>query len=348
MPIQTVPFGHTADNQAAQLFTLRSASGVEARVTNYGATLVSLLAPDRRGQRADVLLGFDTLDGYLGPHPYFGSLVGRFANRIARGQFSLDGQRYTLAVNNGPNHLHGGPGGFHTRLWQAEPDGEGLLLRLHSPDGDEGYPGVLSVEVRYSLSDEGALRIDYIATTDAHTVLNLTNHAYFNLAGAGDILGHELLLHADRVLPVDATQIPTGEYRPVAGTPFDFTRPTAIGARIAADDEQLRGANGGYDHCWIFEHGGTLEQSVARVYEPGSGRILELRTTQPGVQFYSGNFLDGSLRGKQGHAYQKHSGFCLETQHFPDSPNQPGFPSAELRPGERYSHTTIYGFAVEG
>ncbi len=347
MPIRSQPFGRTAAGQAVELYTLTNAAGIEARVCTYGGTLVALLLPDRAGARADVLHGFDTLDGYLGPHPYFGALIGRYGNRIARGRFTLDGVNYQLATNNGPNHLHGGPGGFHTALWRAEPADDSLTLSYVSPDGEEGYPGTLQARVTYRLSEAGELRIDYEATTDRPTILNLTNHAYFNLAGDGDILDHELRLDAPHYLPVDETQIPTGELAPVAGTPFDFTTPTAIGARINADDEQLRIASGGYDHCWAFAHGGDLATPVAFVREPRSGRTLELFTTQPGVQFYTANFLDGSIRGKGGRAYQKHSAFCLETQHFPDSPNQPAFPSTVLRPGEVYRHTTIFRFGAE-
>jgi len=347
MPITRAPFGSTHTGAAVELYTLTNAAGVEARVATYGGTLVGLLAPDRHGKRADLLLGFDSLAGYLGAHPYFGSLIGRYGNRIARGRFTLNGVPYTLAINNRPNHLHGGPGGFHAALWHAEVQGEQLVLSHHSPAGEEGYPGALSVQVSYSLSDAGELRLDYLATTDAPTVLNLTNHAYFNLAGGGSILGHELQLDAGQFLPVDDAQIPTGELRPVVGTPMDFTAPTLIGANIDADDEQLRGAKGGFDHCWIFGHGGDLGRAVARVREPGSGRVLELFTTQPAVQFYTSNFLDGELRGKGGEVYQKHGAFCLETQHYPDAPNQPTFPSTVLRPGEQYQHTTIYRFSTE-
>lgn len=347
MPITCTPFGRTTADEAVELYTLRNAAGLEARITTYGGTLLSLHVPDRDGTLADVLLGFDSLDGYLGPHPYFGSLVGRHANRIAGGRFELDGNTYTLPVNNGPNHLHGGPGGFHTRLWRAVVDGETLGLTYVSPDGEEGYPGRLVVAVTYSLTDADELRIGYAARAHAPTVLNLTNHAYFNLAGAGDILGHELQIAASRFVPVDANQIPTGELRPVAGTPMDFTTPTPIGAQIAGDDEQLRFASGGYDHCWVFDHGGDLATPVVRLHDPNSGRVMELFTTQPGVQFYSGNFLDGSLAGKGGRAYGKHAGLCLETQHLPDAPNQPAFPSTVLRPGERFRHTTIYRFSVE-
>jgi aldose 1-epimerase len=346
MPITSAPFGRTAAGEPVELYTLRNAGGLEARVITYGGTLVGLLAPDRDGRLADVLLGFDSLDGYLGPHPYFGSLVGRFGNRIARGRFTLDGATYTLPINNGENHLHGGPGGFHTRLWHATVAGDTLGLSYVSPDGEEGYPGRLTVAVTYTLTDDNALRIAYAARAAAPTVLNLTNHAYFNLAGGGDILGHELQLAAERFIPVDATQIPTGELREVAGTPFDFRAPVAIGAHIADHDEQLRLANGGFDHCWVFGQGGGLGARAGRLHEPASGRMVELYTTQPGVQFYSGNFLDGSITGKGGVAYAKHSGLCLETQHFPDSPNQPAFPSTVLRPGERYYQTTVYRFGV--
>lgn len=347
MPITRAPFGRTAAGEDVELYTLTNTAGMQARVATYGGTLVALLTPDRDGALADVLLGFDSLDRYLAGHPFFGSLVGRFGNRIARGRFELDGAAYDLPINNGANHLHGGPGGFHTRLWRATVDGETLGLTYVSQDGEEGYPGRLTVAVTYALTDANELRIGYAARAHAPTVLNLTNHAYFNLAGAGDILGHEVQIAAERFLPVDETQIPTGELRPVAGTVMDFTTPTAVGARIAADDEQLRLANGGYDHCWVFGHGGDLGARVARVRDPGSGRVLELFTTQPGVQFYSGNFLDGRFIGKGGQAYAKHAGLCLETQHFPDSPNQPAFPSTVLRPGERYYHTTIYRFGVE-
>jgi aldose 1-epimerase len=347
MPITRTPFGETPAGESAELFTLTNANGLEARVTSYGATLVALRAPDRDGALADVLLGFDSLAGYLDNQPYFGSSVGRFANRIARGRFALDGQSYTLAVNNGANHLHGGPGGFHTRLWRATVAGELLGLSYVSADGEEGYPGRLSVAVTYALTDANELRIAYAARAGAPTVLNLTNHAYFNLAGAGTVLDHELQLMAERFLPVDATQIPTGELRPVEGTPFDFRAPTAIGARLDGGDEQLAGANGGYDHCWVFDHGGDLGVPVARVREPRGGRVLELFTTQPGVQFYSGNFLEETpLPGKGGYVAPKFGAFCLETQHFPDSPNQPAFPSTVLRPGEAYRHTTIYRFST--
>jgi aldose 1-epimerase len=347
MPISRTPFGQTAAGEAVDLYTLTNAAGLEVRVATYGGTLVALLAPDRDGNLGDVLHGFDSLAGYLGDHPYFGSLIGRYGNRIARGRFELDGATYALPVNNGENHLHGGPGGFHRRVWRASVAGDTLGLTYVSADGEEGYPGRLTVAVAYTLTDAGELRIAYAARTDAPTVLNLTNHAYFNLAGGGDILGHELQIDAAEFIPVDENQIPTGELRPVAGTPMEFTAPTPIGARIGDDDEQLRFGNGGFDHTWVLSSAGDLGRRAARVREPGSGRVLEVYTTQPGVQFYSGNFLDGSLRGKGGVAYAKHSALCLETQHFPDSPNQPAFPSTVLRPGERYYQTTIYKLGVE-
>jgi aldose 1-epimerase len=350
MPITRAPFGQTPGGEAVELFTLRNANGLEARVTNYGATLVALLAPDRDGQLADMVLGFDSLEGYLNNQPFFGSIVGRYANRIARGRFELDGVAYSLPINNGPNHLHGGPEGFHTRVWQAVVTGEILGLSYVSPDGEAGYPGRLTVAVTYSLSDNNELRIGYAARAAAPTVLNLTNHAYFNLAGsgAGDILDHELQISADQFLPVDATQIPTGELHAVAGTAFDLRDPVAIGPAIAADDEQLRGANGGFDHCWVFGHNGDLGVCVARVRDPRSGRLLELFTTQPGVQCYTGNFLEETpLPGKGGWVAPKYGAFCLETQHFPDAPNQPTFPTTVLRPGEQFRQTTIYRFSVE-
>ncbi|RAK63161.1 aldose epimerase family protein [Hymenobacter edaphi] len=347
--ITAAEFGQLPDGQTVQLFTLRNGRGLEARITNYGGTLTHLLAPDRHGQPGDVVLGFDTLDGYRSEAyqqagPYFGALIGRFGNRIARGRFELDGQTYQLATNNGPNHLHGGRRGFDKVLWQAEVLVEptpALRLTYISPDGEEGYPGTLTVSVVYALTPDHGLRISYAATTDRATVLNLTNHAYFNLsAGAQpDVLGHELQLHAERYTVVDDTLIPTGELRPVQGTPFDFTRPHAIGARIGQ-------VPGGYDHNWTLG-GGENFRLVATAYEPTSGRTLEVRTDQPGVQCYTGNFLDGSLTGKNGLPYGRYAGFCLETQHFPDSPNQPTFPSTVLRPGELFSSVTEYRFGVK-
>jgi aldose 1-epimerase len=342
-------FGKTEDGKAVDLFRLTNNSGLEAAITTYGGIIVSLLVPDRQGNRADIVLGFDKLDGYLRRHPYFGALVGRYANRIAQGKFFLNGTEYKLAQNNGPNHLHGGIKGFDKAVWQAEEvqrkEEVGLKLSYLSQDGEEGYPGNLAVEVLYTVTGQNDLKIDYLATTDQATILNLTNHSYFNLAGAGkgDILNHEVMINAGKFTPVNETLIPTGDLRPVTGTPLDFSQPLPIGARINNDDDQLQRA-GGYDHNFVLNTAGNLTEVAARVHEPSTGRTLELYTTQPGVQFYAGNFLDGSLTGKGGHIYHKRAGFCLETQHFPDSPNQPNFPSTVLRPGETYRQTTIYKF----
>jgi aldose 1-epimerase len=349
MSISQRPFGATGDGTAVTLYTLTNRHGLTAAITTYGGILVSLRTPDRDGHLGEVTLGFDTLEPYLAGHPYFGALIGRYGNRIAGGAFTLDGVTYALARNNGPNHLHGGRRGFDKVVWAAEPGeapgGDRLRLTYRSPDGEEGYPGALDVTVVYRLTDDDALELDYTATTDRPTVLNLTQHTYFNLAGGGDILGHQIQLRAGHFLPVDATLIPTGERRPVRGTLMDFTAPMAIGARLGADDEQLRQANGGYDHTWVLAGGAAGEPAVWLV-EPGSGRAMEVVTTQPGVQFYTGNMLDGSLRGRDGQVYAKHHGLCLETQHFPDSPNRPQFPSTVLRPGEVYRQTTSYRFST--
>ncbi len=345
------PFGKLPTGEEVQLYTLANKSGMEARIMNYGGILVSLKVPDRQGQLGDVVLGFDGLDRYVKENPYFGALIGRYGNRIAGGKFELEGKTYTLAQNNGPNHLHGGLKGFDKKLWSAEsadsPDGPQLILRCVSPDGEEGYPGELRVRVTYTLTDDNALRIDYEATTDKTTIVNLTNHSYFNLkdAGATPILDHVLMIDADRFTPVDETLIPTGELRPVEGTPFDFRQPTPIGARIDADDPQLRFA-GGYDHNFVLNRTGEGLTLAARVYEPATGRVMEVLTTEPGIQFYTGNFLDGTLTGKSGVVYQKRSALCLETQHFPDSPNHPQFPSTVLKPGETYRSTTVYKFSA--
>jgi aldose 1-epimerase len=348
--IERKPFGTAPGGGAAELFTLQRGA-LTVAVTNWGGHVVSIRVPDREGQTADVALGYPDAAGYFSDPAFLGALVGRYANRIARGEFSLGGRTYSLARNNGPNALHGGPGGFHMRLWTARivtgADGDAVELTYVSPDGEEGYPGTLTATVVYSLTADGGLRIDYSATTDRETIVNLTNHTYFNLAGegSGDVLGHEIEIEADAFTPVDATLIPTGEIRPVAGTPFDFRRPTAIGARIGASDPQLE-AGGGYDHNFVIRGEPGKLRLAARVHEPKSGRVLEVRTTQPGVQFYSGNFLDGTIVGPSGRRYERRSGFCLETQHFPDSPNQPGFPSVVLKPGERYHQTTVYRFDV--
>ena len=340
-------FGATADGRSVEIYTLTNANGLEARIATYGGTLQTLRVPDRHGRFADVVLGFDSLEPYLTDHPYFGSLIGRFGNRIAAGAFSLDGKAYRLPVNDGPNHLHGGPRGFHTVLWSVESHGSNrVALAYRSADGEQGYPGNLDVRVSYTLGDDDALILDYAAATDAPTVLNLTNHAYFNLAGSGTILDHVLTLAASRYLPVDETRIPTGELREVAGGAFDFTRGKRFGAEISANDEQLdRGP--GYDHCWVLDRPAAGEAFAAEVYEPITGRRMTVHTTQPGVQIYSGNFLNGTIVGKGGVRYQRHAGFCLETQHFPDSPNRPSFPSTVLRPGESYRHTTRSAFAPD-
>jgi aldose 1-epimerase len=344
-------FGKTPAGESVDIFTLSRAKAPEVSIINFGGDIVSIKAPGRDGKIADVALGYSDLAGYVGDTSYFGAIVGRYANRIAKGRFSLDGKAYELARNNGPNALHGGPTGFQKRVWTPRvvsgPDGDSLELTYVSRDGEEGYPGTLTAKVVYSLGEDGGLKIDYTATTDAPTVVNLTNHSYFNLAGEGEgtILDHEMQIEADAYTPVDATLIPTGEIRPVAGTAFDFRKPTAIGARIDAADEQLK-AGGGYDHNFVLRgEMGTL-RLAARVVEPKSGRVLEVLTTEPGLQFYSGNFLDGRVTGKSGRPYVRRGGFCLEAQHFPDSPNRPDFPSVVLRPGQTYRQTTIFRLGV--
>jgi aldose 1-epimerase len=345
-------FGKTPAGEAVQIYTLTNAQGMEARITNYGGIVVSLKTPDRDGTFADVVLGHDTLDGYFQKGSYFGALIGRYGNRIAKGQFTLDGKTYTLAKNNGPNSLHGGEKGFNQAVWTAEPvnsaDGPGLSLTYVSADGEEGYPGTLNVKVVYTLTNDNGLQIEYEATTDKKTVLNLTNHSYFNLkdAGATPILDHELMINADRYTPVDATLIPTGELAPVEGTPFDFRNPTAIGTRIDDDNQQLKFGMG-YDHNFVLNRNGDGLILAATVFEPTTGRRMEVLTTQPGVQFYTGNFLDGTVTGKGGTAYQRRSALCLETQHFPDSPNHPEFPSTVLEPGQTYQATTVYRFSAQ-
>jgi aldose 1-epimerase len=349
--VQKGSFGQTADGATVELFTLRNARGLEARIANFGATVVSLRVPDRTGAMSDVVLGWDELKGYLGPGPYFGAVVGRYGNRIAHARFDLDGVVYTLARNNGENALHGGLVGFDKKVWTAREsvtaEGPRLELTCLSKDGEEGYPGNLTAKVTYTLTEVNELRIDYEATTDRDTVLNLTNHSYFNLAGQGegDILGHQMTIAADRFTPVDGGLIPTGELRSVAGTPLDFRKATAIGARIEAPDEQIRLA-GGYDHNFVLNGAPGTLRPAARVGEPRSGRVLEVLTTEPGVQFYTGNFLDGSITGKGGKVYKKRYGFCLETQHFPDSPNKPEFPTTRLRAGETYRSTTVFRFST--
>jgi aldose 1-epimerase len=344
-------FGNAPGGEAVELYTLTNSQGVAAAITTYGGIVVSLKVPDRAGNLGDVVLGFDALDGYLKGHPYFGAIIGRYGNRIAQGRFTLGGVACTLARNNGENHLHGGIQGFDKAVWKAREvaakDGPGLELSYVSRDGEEGYPGNLSVTVTYTLTESNEWRIDYSATTDKDTVVNLTNHSYFNLAGQGEghILGHLVTISADRFTPVDAGLIPTGELRSVAGTPFDFRQPHAIGERIQAADEQLKRGLG-YDHNFVLSSPPGTLRLAARVTEPTSGRVMEVRTTEPGLQFYTGNFLDGTVTGKAGKVYQQRYGFCLETQHYPDSPNQPAFPSVVLRPGGRYQTTTVYQFSA--
>jgi aldose 1-epimerase len=349
--IRKQAFGRTANQTVVDLYTLTNAHGVEARIMTYGGIIVSLKVPDRKGNLGDVVLGYGSLEGYLQNNgPYFGALIGRYGNRIRKGAFSLSGHEYRLATNNGENHLHGGVKGFDKVVWTATEvkshEDVGLALTYLSKDGEEGYPGNLSVTVVYTLTHNNELKIDYTATTDKETVINLTNHSYFNLVGSGDILNHELMISGGRFTPVDQGLIPTGELRSVKGTPMDFTQAKAIGARIRQPDEQLV-LGKGYDHNWALNRSSDKLILAARVYEPGNGRVLEVYTTEPGIQFYSGNFLDGTIKGKGGQAYQKCAGLCLETQHFPDSPNRPDFPSTVLKPGQKYTTTTIYRFSTK-
>ena len=348
--IQRSTFGKMADGQTIELYTLTNRHGLQVAITNYGGRVVKLITPDRHGKMADIVLGFDNLEGFLGNNPFFGALIGRYGNRIGNARFKLDGVEYKLEANDGKNSLHGGSQGFDKKVWTArEIPGEQPALELTylSKDGEEGYPGTLTATVVYTLTNHNELRIDYKATTDKDTVLNVTNHAYFNLAGEGngDILKTELMINADRFTPVDATLIPTGELRKVDGSPLDFRKLTAIGARIDADDQQLKFGRG-YDHNFVLKRKGPGLELAARAVDPGSGREMEVYTTQPGMQFYSGNFLDGSVKGKGGVAYGRRSAFCLETQHFPDSPNQPSFPSTVLKPGQTYHEVTVFKFSV--
>jgi aldose 1-epimerase len=347
------PFGTTPDGEAVQLFTLTNGNGIEIKATSYGGIIISLKTPDRSGELGDIVLGYDNLQSYIDGSPYFGSIIGRYGNRIGSARFELDGEVYTLAANDGENHLHGGVQGFDKVVWSGEPfdheTGVGVVFRYVSNDGEEGYPGNLQVQVTYTLNNADELVVDYLAVTDKATPVNLTQHAYFNLkdAGESDILGHELMIAADAYTPVDATLIPTGDISPVEGTPFDFRAPSAIGARIGAADSQLE-FGGGYDHNWVLN--GTSADGMtlaARVLEPTTGRTLEILTDEPGIQFYSGNFLDGTFTGKGGVVYQHRTGFCLETQHFPDSPNKPDFPSTILRPEEEYRTRTVFRFGTE-
>jgi aldose 1-epimerase len=351
--LQVSEFGKTKDGATVYRYVLTNNKNLEAVVISYGASLVSVKTPDRNGKIADVVFGYDDLDGYEQDKAYIGATVGRFANRIVGGEFVLDGTTFHIPKNNGPNTLHGGTIGFNKRVWtgldRSRADAEVLELSYTSPDGEQGFPGTLKVTVAYTLpADKNELRIDYSATTDQDTVLNLTNHSYFNLSGdpTQQILNHQILIRGQKFVPVNASLIPTGELRPVAGTPFDFTKATAIGARIDQDNEQLKFGMG-YDQTWVLEaNGKSGPQLAAEAFEPVSGRVLEVLTTQPGVQFYTGNSLDGTARGKGGQLYARRTAFCLETQHFPDSPNQPNFPSTELKPGETFQSTTILRFST--
>jgi len=344
------PFGKAPDGTEVNLYALRNYKGAEVGICNYGGLVIFLKVPDRHGKFGDVVLGYDNLPDYIKDSPYFGALIGRYGNRIAKGKFTLDGKEYTLAVNNGPNALHGGLKGFDKVVWQprflASPEGPSLELLYVSKNGEEGYPGTLSVKAVYTLTDDNALKLEFTATTDKDTVINLTHHSYFNLAGKGDILNHQVMIPADKFTPVDNTLIPTGELKPVNGTPFDFRTPTAIGARIGQDDEQLKFGNG-YDHNWVINKQMGQLTLMARVYEPTTGRVLDVWSTEPGLQFYSGNFLDGKNKGKGGWVYQFRNGFCMEPQHYPDSPNHPDFPSVVLKPGQVYHNTIIYKFSVQ-
>ena len=350
--IEKKPFGTTPDGTAVELYTLTNGT-MSVNILTYGGIVHAINVPDRNGKSGNIALGFAKLDDYLTKNPYFGTITGRYANRIAKGAFTLDGQSYKLATNNGPNALHGGLAGFDKKVWKAKEvqgaNGAGLELTYTSPDGEEGYPGTLTAKVTYTVTDNSELRIDYDATTDKPTIVNLTNHTYFNLAGEGadSILGHELMLNASAFTPVDATLIPTGEIAKVAGGPMDFTIPTAIGARIRNDDQQLVFGRG-YDHNWVLDKPSAGALSLAaRVREPTTGRVMEVSTTEPGIQFYAGNFLDASLVGTSGKMYRQADGFCLETQHFPDSPNHPEFPSTVLKPGDHYKSTTVYRFTTD-
>jgi aldose 1-epimerase len=351
--ISAAPFGKTADGTPVEIYTLHNRNGMEARIMTYGGIVVSLKVPDRKGDFGDVVLGYDNLDGYLTNSPYFGALIGRYGNRIGGARFTLEGKTYTLATNNGPNTLHGGIKGFDKVVWKmvgayAGPQGPQLELTYLSQDGEEGFPGNLNVTATYTLTDDHALRLEFTATTDQPTVCNLTHHSYFNLAGQGngDVLGDVVYINANSFTPVDANLIPTGEIKPVAGTPFDFREPTAIGGRINSDDQQIK-FGPGYDHNWVINKPLGQLGLMARVYEPTSGRVMEVLSTEPGLQFYSGNFLNESITGKNGKVYGHRTALCMEPQHYPDSPNQPQFPSAELKPGETYHNTIIYKFSAQ-
>jgi len=349
MKIESQPYGRLPNGIEITQYTLTNARGMSVQVITYGGIITALRVPDRHGNLGDVVLGHEALEGYLTNNPYFGCITGRFANRIAGGRFTLDGVTYQLAVNRAPNHLHGGQVGFDKRVWQATveqgEDAVSLALAYLSKDGEENYPGNLLVTVTYTLTQENALRISYRASTDQPTVLNLTNHTYFNLAGGGTILDHALMINADHFTPIDEAMIPTGELQPVAGTPFDFRQPMRVGARIDAPDEQLRRA-GGYDHNFVLNGPPGELRPAARLNDPTSGRVLEVSTTEPAVQLYTGNYLDGTIVGKGGVAYEPRAGLCLETQHFPDSPNHPHFPSTVLRPDQAFHSVTVFAFGV--
>lgn len=345
-PVQSEPFGTTQSGEAITQYLLTNNNGISISVINYGAIVTAVNVPDRNGQSTNITLGFDNLQGYEGGDPYFGAICGRYANRIAKGKFSIDGKEYQLATNNAPNHLHGGIKGFNEVVWRGTPineaDSMGVELIYVSPDGEENYPGELKVTVRYTLNNNNEFKIHYMANSKQKTHINLTNHCYWNLAGSGSILDHELTLNCDRSLPVDATLIPTGSLKPVAGTPMDFTKAAMIGSRFA----EVKGddTTGGYDHCYVINQSDQKLTKAAHVYEPTSGRIMEVFTTEPGIQFYTGNFLDGeNVNG----GYQQHHGFCLECQHFPDSPNQPDFPNTLLEPGIFYTQETVHKFSVK-
>jgi len=349
--IATDTFGKLGDGREVKIYTLTNSDGFSVKVTDFGAKLVEVSVPDKNGTLANVILGYDSLSQYIAGDPYFGSTVGRYANRIAKGKFTLNGKDYQLALNNGTNHLHGGPGGYHSVLWKSEVIKKNgipaVKFTYTSPDGEEGYPGNLDVEVTYSWSDSSELIIEYTATCDRDTYINLTNHALFNLrgAGSGDILDHELMLAADHYTPVDSTLIPTGQIAPVLNTPFDFNTPVAVGKRIGDSNGQLI-IGKGYDHNWVLKTN-KITELAASLYEPTSGRLMEIYTTEPGIQFYSGNFLDGSQLGHGKKSYNFRYGLALETQHFPDSPNQAGFPTTLLKKGEQYKQTTIYKFLLK-
>ena len=349
--VNKAAFGTTPEGEAVDVYTMTNAQGMEVRAITFGGIITSIRVPDKAGKFDDVVLGFDTLDGYLKNPPFLGAIIGRYANRIGKGRFTLDGKTYTLAINNAPNHLHGGVKGFDKVVWKAESfkreEAVGIVFTHTSPDADQGYPGALSLRVTYTLTPRNEIEVEFEATTDKATPINMTQHTYFNLAGDGsrDVLDHVMTIHASRYTPVDSTLIPTGELASVEATPFDFRMPATIGARISADHMQIRYGNG-YDHNFVLDRTNEGLVPAAHVEEPTTGRVLDVSTTEPGMQFYTGNFLDGSLAGKAGHVYKQRMGFCLETQHFPDSPNKPSFPSTILRPGDTYRSKTVFAFSV--